>query len=1558
VPISRILLDVTDITLAFTDAVFTGTAASLITGSTKSDFVMNFTDTPVITYDVSTFTESAALDGSISTTVNFTLTGDTFASVGVQGAQVIVSNVPAGLTAVVTTTSSTAGTITLTGSATAHANANDVANLSVVWQNAAFTNTTTASNVTNYSKTNFAVDFGDAAIIYSGPGFSETVTNSGAISGSLIATLTGATFTNAGSTLTAGVDVILGNIPAGLTPVLTVNGAGTTVTLTLTGSAATHVDASDVADITFIFANSAINTVPAANVSGATGPASSAIGINFNDAPILGYTLGVFTESTANNGSIANTDTITLTGTTFVLPAGLLTAGIHYTATNVPAGLTPVVLVSGLGASATVSLTGNASPHTDAAGVSNLTIAFLDSAFTNVAATDITGSTNSTLVVDLTDPASILYAGTFAETLANGGSLVGSSRTATLTGDTFAATLTEGVHFTLTNKPAGLTAVMTRTSPTLATLTFTGAATAHANSDDRADLTITWLDGAFTNTVTAMNITGYTDNSGAIDFADQPSIIHSGSFLESPDDGTITGSRQSLLSDDTFVNTTLTEGVHFTLGNKPAGLTAVMTRTTSTVATLTFTGTASSHDNDDDIANLTITWLNGAFVNTLVASDVTNYTNNTGVIDFIETGVGTINYDVTTFTESAANNGAIGNAITLTLSGDTFAPTLVIGTDVVFGNVPAGLTAAITRVSDTVVTLALSGNASAHASANDIANLTVTFANSAFANLPAVQIGNYFKNNIVVDYADITTAALAYSATTFTESGSNDGSIVTTSVVSISGGGTFAATLTAGANVIFTNVPAGLTAAVTRNNSTTATISFTGNATSHMNADDIANFTVTFTDAAFSGVLAANVTGTPKADFAVDFSDPTGGLFLNYSTSTFSEHANNDGSIATSPSLTGDLTGDTFVASVTNGSAFTSGTHYTISGVPAGLTAVLTKTDTDTVTITFTGTATAHANSDDISNLTIIWQDAAFTTGPASFITNSSKNNFIVNFADPAGAKFLSYSTATFTEAVTNNGTVPTSVTVALSGDTFATGVTNGTTFTSGTHFTPVNVPSGLTMVITKNSSIGATVTLTGTATSHVNIDDIANMGITWLNAAFTGGSANAVSLYNKADFVVDFTQIPNLSYSATTLNENASNNGSIVTTSTGTLLGDTFTGAASRTMVAGVDYSASVPSGLTAVVQKTSATTVTITLSGNATAHANANDTTGFVTFLNGAFTGGVASSIAGAGTVFTIDYIDIPVTGTLTYASSTFTERVANDGGISNTINIALTGDTFAAGVRSTTMTSATHFTPLNVPAGLTPVITVNADGTNAVLSFTGTATAHVTDITNVTIAFLDAAFTGANAVGVTGSTKSDITIDFTAPVSPTTIAISQTRVGVEGVAPTDVEFTVSLDEPATSATTFDYVITPGTAVAGTDYTDNSTTGVAFTIGNQTQTFTVPVLNDGNLTGTQSFTVTISNVSGGLTISNTTASGTITDDENASSDNDTDSISNTDENAGYNGGDINGDGILDSLQPNVGSTTTSGETTGIEVTNACQVLGSLTTSTSETDAGYTYPE
>jgi hypothetical protein len=130
---------------------------------------------------------------------------------------------------------------------------------------------------------------------------------------------------------------------------------------------------------------------------------------------------------------------------------------------------------------------------------------------------------NRVLIYDLAVTTSVGYAGNFTENVANDGSLDG-SRIATVTDDTFVnagSTLTLDTHYSLSNAPAGLTPVMTVAGDGLtATLTFTGNATDHEDVNDVIDLTITFLDGAFTNTPTAADATGYTDNIGTIDFED------------------------------------------------------------------------------------------------------------------------------------------------------------------------------------------------------------------------------------------------------------------------------------------------------------------------------------------------------------------------------------------------------------------------------------------------------------------------------------------------------------------------------------------------------------------------------------------------------------------------------------------------------------------------------------------------------------------------------------------------------------------------------------------------------------------------------------------------------------------------------------------------------------------------------------------------------------------------------------------------------------------------------------------------------------------------------
>lgn len=144
--------------------------------------------------------------------------------------------------------------------------------------------------------------------------------------------------------------------------------------------------------------------------------------------------------------------------------------------------------------------------------------------------------------------------------------------------------------------------------------------------------------------------------------------------------------------------------------------------------------------------------MNGAFTTTATASNVSGYSNTLGIVDFVDAATGSIAYDTGIITESASNNGTLANVITMTLAGDTYANPLTLGSNVTVANVPAGLTAVVTRISNTVATLALTGTATAHANANDVSNVTVTFTNSAFSVLAASAVTAATKSDITVDY--------------------------------------------------------------------------------------------------------------------------------------------------------------------------------------------------------------------------------------------------------------------------------------------------------------------------------------------------------------------------------------------------------------------------------------------------------------------------------------------------------------------------------------------------------------------------------------------------------------------------------------------------------------------------------------------------------------------------------------------------------------------------------------------------------------------------------------
>jgi hypothetical protein len=93
----------------------------------------------------------------------------------------------------------------------------------------------------------------------------------------------------------------------------------------------------------------------------------------------------------------------------------------------------------------------------------------------------------------------------------------------------------------------------------------------------------------------------------------------------------------------------------------------------------------------------------------------------------------------------------------------------------------------------------------------------------------------------------------------------------------------------------------------------------------------------------------------------------------------------------------------------------------------------------------------------------------------------------------------------------------------------------------------------------------------------------------------------------------------------------------------------------------------------------------------------------------------------------------------------------------------------------------------------------------------------------------------------------------------------------------------FTVSLLTTLNTSVTVDYATADGTATAGADYTATSGT-LSFAATQSTRTFTVPITTDTTQEGNETFTVVLSNPSGGSSIARATATATILNEDGLS--------------------------------------------------------------------------
>ncbi len=506
---------------------------------------------------------------------------------------------------------------------------------------------------------------------------------------------TGAVANGSDFTLGTHYQIVSGTVPPGMTLAIQ-KVSNKTAQVRITGTAGAHANINDVNNLGIRWLDAALIGNNAAGVENLNTDPTTGVQrvfiIDFRDPATAAYTGPMFTETFANNGTMAGTRTVTLTNAMFrtsLTTSATFAAGADYMVTGVPLGHTFAITKTGAN-TATFALTGMAAPHTTAEN-SNVQITWNTAAFEGIATASITGINGVMNTATFLNPATAAYSGTiFPEAAVNNGTIT-QTRTVTLTNDNWlnsipnATVLTAGTHYNLTGAavPAGLTFRATKTSNTVVTLDFTGTAGAHANANDVAGILVN-----FTNAVLESNnaagVTGLPGNL-SIDFNDPtPQVTYSGTTFQEDfpmNNGSVPTTRTITLANDTWTmpDGPLTAGVHYNVANVPAGLTATVNKV-GLVLTVALTGNAAPHTIAANTATMQFTFLNAA-----VTSN-----NAAGVINLNTTPLSvTFGDAITMFTNAMPPNGSTSIAYTHTFtSNGSPASTFALQT----GTLPPGLT--------------------------------------------------------------------------------------------------------------------------------------------------------------------------------------------------------------------------------------------------------------------------------------------------------------------------------------------------------------------------------------------------------------------------------------------------------------------------------------------------------------------------------------------------------------------------------------------------------------------------------------------------------------------------------------------------------------------------------------------------------------------------------------------------------------------------------------------------------------------------------------------------
>jgi hypothetical protein len=1032
----------------------------------------------------------------------------------------------------------------------------------------------------------------------------------------------------------------------------------------------------------------------------------------------------------------------------------------------------------------------------------------------------------------------------FKEVAANNGAIAGSSIVTLTgkTFSKSAGTLTAGVDFKAT-LPAGLTAVVTLNSNTQATVTITGTATSHL-SVNNTNVGITFLAPSITGGVSGMLCNGlnwnlkFRDAYGIffVDIDDKTvsatatwknvnTEIGDEKFygawqyaanhlkFETYGKRLVTNTGTNNISPLGF-NTAINASSNFTAPGAYPNQLDVRTPTYTTWDGKTdYFGFEYSIDDEKCYG-----WFKAVVAANGSGYSITEYGYNTQPGATIYTGMTdkiALSVSPTTLSEAAANDGGITqvSSFKLTTNNGTFTKstgTLTLGTDYTISGIPAGLTAKLNVVSNTEVQLVFTGKATNHLK-NNSTSVAVAFLNPAItggiAALSSTGAAIAIKFNdpygivhvkdltnldrTTVDATDtwgflrITADADQQDYGLFVDKGDLKLETYTKSIVCE--GSSLNITMI-GANKLID----GNSNFVAGGDYPNEQLLRGANYKVWDGKTGYIGFKFTIGGQPCYGWFKVKVnakgTGYTLLEYAYN-TEPNGGITTEGIPADLTVHLantpdvinedllSNDGSFSTKIDIQLTTNGGTFTKSTGN---LVAGTDFTITGLPAGLTAAIAVIDNKKLQLSYTGKATANELANG-TTATITFLDPAITGGAAVLDANYFTTKFVfmnaykIVYVDLPAPLTVSASNTwapfdiTAAADKTNYGLYfsgnelrlvnnDLNSLVCQSGSDNLSFLGNGAKIdeTNNWYKAIYNTvrSSSYTVWDGKTGYIGFKYTKSGF--SHYGYFEVkvSADGQSYSIAKYAYNTAPQASITTPAQLgSVKMTNTP-----AAIAEDEPTNNGTFNTTIAVQLTtnGGTFT-KSSGNLVEGTDFTiAGLPAGLTVNISLTNNTTAVVSYTGKATANEVANASTATITFLDAAITGGAAvleSKSFTTGFTF-IDKKFVKMTNTPAVIAE---DKLTNNGTFSTTIAVQLTtnGGTFTKS--SGSLVEGTDFTVTGLPAGLTASISLT-NNTSAVVSYTGKATAK--DIATATITFLNAAITG----GATVLENKSFTTEFT--------------------------------------------------------------------------------------------------------------------------------------------------------------------------------------------------